>query len=84
MPTLGDGHRRLTRLALWQRPQPAPAERARPARPEPAVDTALRVEEVPARRHHAHQLVAQDIEFIFIEPAVQFDLELRIYLDHVI
>ena len=27
---------------------------------------------------------AQDIEFIFIEPAVQFDLELRIYLDHVI
>jgi len=49
------------RLALRQRPQPAPAERARPARPEPAVDTALRVEEVPARRHHAHQLVAPGV-----------------------
>ena len=27
---------------------------------------------------------AQNIEFIFIEHVVQFDLELRIYLDHVI
>lgn len=58
-----DGRSRRHRRALrarrpGQRPEPAAADRARPALAKPPVDVALLVEEVAARRHDAHELVA--------------------------
>ena len=55
-------HRRALRARRpRQRPQLGSTVRARPAPPEPPVDAALRVEEVPARRQHPHQLVAPGV-----------------------